>query len=73
MPQAILPIDCRFYVGAHFICAESPNEARGFPFGLGKVLQAKLKEDIVPLYCDDNRPFTNQTERAVRNRAAQQP
>ena len=63
-----LPDDCRFTVGAHFVCAELPDSARGLPFGFGEVLQANRKEDIVPLYRENHRPFPNQAECAVRTR-----
>ena len=60
--SGVLPDDCLFTVGAHFVCAELPNEAKGLPFEFGEVLQANRKEDIVPLYRDDHRPFPNQAE-----------
>ena len=68
-----LPNDCRYTVGAHFVCAELPDAARGLPFGFDEVLQANRKEDIVPLYREDHRPFPNQAECAVRKRASPQP
>ncbi|MDE0488712.1 MAG: amidohydrolase family protein [Gammaproteobacteria bacterium] len=71
--SGVLPDDCQFTVGAHFVCAELPNEAKGLPFEFGEVLQANRKEDIVPLYRDDHRPFPNQAECAVRTRASSQP
>ena len=52
-----LPEDCRYTVGTHFVCAELPDAARGLPFGFEEVLQANRKEDIVPLYREDHRPF----------------
>ena len=63
-----LPNGCRFTVGAHFVCAELPNAASGLPFGFEEVLRANQKEDIVPLYREDHRPFPNQAECAVRTR-----
>ena len=63
-----LPNDCRFAVGAHFVCAELPDAARGLPFAFEDVVQANRKEDIVPLYREDHRPFPNQAECAVRTR-----
>lgn len=63
-----LPNDCRFAVGTHFVCAELPDAARGLPFGFGEVLQANRKEDIVPLYREDHRPFPNQAVCAVQTR-----
>ena len=71
--SGVLPDDCRFTVGAHFVCAELPDAGRGLPFGFGEVLQANRKEDIVPLYREDNQPFPNQAECAVRTRASLQP
>ena len=68
-----LPNDCRFTVGAHFVCADLPDAARGLPFGFDEVLQANRKEDIVPLYREDHRPFPNQAECAVRTRASLKP
>lgn len=64
-----LPNDCRFAVGAHFVCAELPNAAKGLPFEFAEVLQANQIEDIVPLYREDHQPFPNQAECAVRKRA----
>lgn len=63
-----LPNDCRFTVGAHFVCVELPDEAGGLPFGFGEVLRANQKEDIVPLYREGHQPFPNQAECAVRQR-----
>ena len=68
-----LPDDCRFTVGAHFVCAQLPNAARGLPFEFGEVLQTNRKDDIVPLYREDHQPFPNQAECAVRKRASLQP
>lgn len=68
-----LPDDCRFAVGAHFVCAELPNAAKGLDFEFGEVLQTNRKDDIVPLYREDHQPFPNQAECAVRKRASQQP
>lgn len=64
-----LPDDCRFAVGAHFVCAELPNAAKGLDFGFREVLQTNRKEDIVPLYREDRHPFPNQAQCAVRKRA----
>ena len=63
-----LPDGCRFTVGAHFVCAELPDAARGLPFEFEEVLRANQKEDIVPLYREDHRPFPNQAVCAVRTR-----
>ncbi|MDE0680110.1 MAG: amidohydrolase family protein [Gammaproteobacteria bacterium] len=68
-----LPNDCRFAVGAHFVCAELPDAAKGLPFEFGEVLQANRKEDIVPLYREDHQPFPNQVKCALRTRASLQP
>lgn len=68
-----LPDHCRFTVGAHFVCAELPDAARGLPFEFGEVLQTSRKDDIVPLYREDHQPFPNQAECAVRKRASLQP
>lgn len=67
--SGMLPDECRFAVGAHFVCAELPNAAKGLPFEFGEVLQTNRKEDIVPLYREDHRPFPNQAQCAVRKRA----
>lgn len=68
-----LPNDCRFTVGAHFVCVELPDEAGGLPFGFGEVLRANQKEDIVPLYREGHQPFPNQAECAVRKNASSLP
>ena len=68
-----LPNDCRFTVGAHFVCVELPDEAGGLPFGFVEVLRANQKEDIVPLYREDHQPFPNQADCAVRKNASSLP
>ncbi len=68
--SGVLPNDCRFTVGAYFVCAELPDEAAGLPFGFDEVLQANRKEDIVPLYREDHQPFPNQAECALRKRTS---
>lgn len=68
-----LPNDCRFTVGAHFVCVELPDEAGGLPFGFGEVLRANQKEDIVPLYREGHQPFPNQADCAVRKNASSLP
>ena len=68
-----LPDDCRFAVGAHFVCAELPDAARGLPFAFREVLQANRKEDIVPLYRENHQPFPNQADCALRALASPQP